>query len=212
MNSEASRVVSRLGTRSGWTHQATAWLLFAPPAVMLGVRWLLQLMVDRAGGVPALPLAPVATAADVMDVLWPVLLGCALLAVVIGLMRRFGSQRVLPVLGVAWLALWLVASGMLVQRYLNRQGLWLQDAQTTPAAAVMAKVLSQQIKAASLRSLGGTELVLSVPGIELPQRLLIEEARSHSFKAGDTLALQLANGRFGGWFVTAWQAAPVAPL
>ncbi len=212
MNSAASRVFSRVGIRSGWTHQATAWLVFAPPAVMLGVRWFLQLLVDRAGGAPALPLAAVATASEVMDLLWPVLVGCALLAVAIGWMRRLGSRRALPVLGVAWLALWLGASGMLVQRHLNREGLWLQDAQATPSPAVMAKVLSQQIKAASLRSLGGSELVLSVPGLALPQRLLIEDARSKSFKAGDALALQLARGRFDGWFVTAWQAPPVGPF
>ena len=62
---------------------------------------------------------------------------------------------------------------------------------------------------------GGTELVLQIDGLEIPNRLLIGDAGAASLKPGDTLALQLVPGRFSGLFVTGWQAAPpvsVSPL
>ena len=59
--------------------------------------------------------------------------------------------------------------------------------------------------------MGGTELILLVPGLALPQRLLIDDAQARPLKPGDRLALQVAKGRFSGLFVTGWQALPAAP-
>ena len=198
-----------------WTAQRTAWLLFAPPAFMVAVRWLLQLIDDRQNAIPALPLAPVSTTAGTLDLLWPVALALALLVAAGLAIRRLGWRRVMPVVGAAWLLVWLAGSGALLQRHLNRQGLFFQE-MNAPAASVeapppvMARVVTGQFKLASLRSLGGTELVLQVGGLEIPQRLLIGDARAAPLKPGDMLALQLAPGRFGGLFVTGWQTAPFA--
>jgi hypothetical protein len=101
----------------------------------------------------------------------------------------------------------------MVQRHFNRQGLFLQDmhaSATAPVARASARVVTARFKPASLRGLGGTELVLQVSGLEIPQRLLIDDARAVPLKPGDTLALQFAPGRFSGLFVTGWQAAPSA--
>lgn len=198
---------------SGRAAQRTAWLLFGPPAFMVAVRWLLQLLDDRQSALPALPLAPVATTAGMLDLLWPPALGLAVL-VAAGLgVRRLGWRRVMPALGAAWLLLWLAGSGALVQRHLNRQGLFLQGMTAAAPAPVQARVVAAQVKPASLRSLGGTELVLWVGGLGVPQRLLIGDGRAATLRPGDTLALQLAPGRFGGLFVTGWQATPpAAPL
>ena len=198
---------------SGWTSQRTAWLLFGPPAFMVAVRWLLQMMDDRQNIVPALPLSPVSTTAGALDLLWPVALALALLVAVGLVIRRLGWRRVMPVIGAVWLLLWLAGSGALAQRHFNRQGLALQGMTTAAPAPVKAKVVTSQFKRPSLRSLGGTELVLQVEGLEIPNRLLIDDARAASFKPGDTLALQLAPGRFSGLFVTGWQAEPaVSPI
>ena len=70
--------------------------------------------------------------------------------------------------------------------------------------------MTRQFKPASLRSLGGTELVLQVGGLDIPQRLLIGDAGAALLKPGDMLALRLVPGRFSGRFVTAWQATPSA--
>ncbi|MBG6072962.1 MULTISPECIES: hypothetical protein [unclassified Polaromonas] len=195
----------------GWTSQRTAWLIFCPPAFMVAVRWLLQLVDDRQNTVPALPLAPVSTTAGALDLLWPVALALALLVGAGLVIYRLGWRRVMPVIGAAWLLLWLLGTGALLQRHLNRQGLLLQGmtaAAAAPQASTRARVVSAYLKPASLRSLGGTEMVLQIDGLDIPNRLLLDDAGAASLKPGDTLALQLAPGRFNGLFVTGWQAAP----
>jgi hypothetical protein len=122
--------------------------------------------------------------------------------------RRLGWRRVMPVIGGAWLLLWLAGSGAMLERHLNRQGLFLQGMNASATAPMMARIVTSQFKPPSLRSLGGTELVLQVAGLEIPQRLLIDDARAAPLKPGDTVALQLAPGRFSGLFVTGWQASP----
>ena len=199
-----------------WTAQRTAWLLFAPPAFMVAVRWLLQLIDDRQSALPALSLSPVSTTAGMLDLLWPVALVLALLVAAWWVIRRLGWRRIMPVAGAAWLLVWLAGSGTLLQRHLNRQGLFLQEMAASAALVealpsqdlVKARVVTHQFKPASLRSLGGTELVLQVGGLAIPQRLLIGDASAAPLKPGDMLALRLAPGRFSGRFVTAWRAMP----
>ena len=201
-----------------WTAQRTAWLLFAPPAFMVAVRWLLQLIDDRQSALPALSLSPVSTTTGMLDLLWPVVLALALLVAAGLVIRRLGWRRVMPVAGAAWLLVWLAGSGALLQRHLNRQGLFLQEMAASAASVeapppqdwVKARVVTRQFKPASLRSLGGTELVLQVDGLDIPQRLLIGDASAAPLQPGDRLALRLAPGRFSGRFVTAWRATPSA--
>ena len=178
---------------------------------MVAVRWLLQLVDDRQSTVPALALVPVSTTTGLPDLLWPVAVVLALLVVAGGVIYRLGWQRVMPVMGAVWLLLWLAGSGAMLERHFNQQGLFLQDmrASASPSAApATARVVTSKFKPPSLRSLGGTELVLQVSGLEIPQRLLIDDVRAAPLKPGDTLALQVSPGRFSGQFVTGWQAIP----
>lgn len=199
------------GALAGWTSQRTAWVLFAPPAALVGLRWLLQLVDDRQSAPPALPLHPVATATGALDLLWPVALGIAGLTVAAWLLRRVGWRRAAPAVGLLWLLIWLAGSGVLLQRHFNREGLFLQDARSSTSAPVTARVLTSRFKPASLRGMGGTELLLLVPGLARPQRLLIDDEQARPLKADDRLALQIAKGRFSGFFVTGWQALPADP-
>lgn len=197
---------------SGWTSQHTAWLLFGPPVLMVGVRWILQLFTDRQNATPALPLLPVGTTTGLLDLLWPVALGLLVLAGAVWGLRRIGTRRALTVLGAAWLLLGLAGSAAMVQRYLNNQGLFLQPSGVMSSAPspVAARVVTSQSKMPNLHSLGGTELVLQVPGLVIPQRLLIDDPQAALLKSGDTLALQLTPGRFSGQFVIGWQIATLA--
>jgi hypothetical protein len=202
------------GAPAGWTTQRTAWLLFGPPAFMVGTRWLLQLADDRQNAAPALPLVPVSTAAGALDLLGPAALALALLLAAGLAVRRLGWQRLMPVMGLVWALLWLIGSGALLQRHVNRQGLLLQGmaAALAPAASaatrVRAQVVASRVKPPSLRSLGGTELVLRVDGLDIPHRLLVTDTGAPLLKPGDALALQFTPGRFSGLFVTGWQALP----
>ena len=215
MNRLVDGNLAQTGLLAGWTAQRTAWLLFAPPAFMLALRWLLRLLEDRQAAAPALPLVPVATTSGLPDLLWPAAMTLAVLAAAGWLVRRLGWRRIAPLAGAAWLALWLVGSGALLQRHLNRQGLLLQSMAAGAAASVTAQVVANPFKRPSLRSLGGANLVLQVPGLEVPHRLLIDDPEAVRLKPGDSLALQLAPGRFNGLFVTGWRpvssALPAAP-
>ena len=205
------------GLLARWTPLHTAWLLFAPPAVAVGLRWVLQLQVDRLSTEPALPLAPVTAPTGMMDLLWPVVVVLAVLGLVGWLKRRLGWARIMPAVGLLWVLLWLGGSAALLRAHLNDEGLFLHDI-TAPRAVpgptfVNAHVLVSQFKQPSLRSEGGVELVLQVPGLSLPHRLLISDPEAMQIKPGDTLALAFSPGRFSGLFVTDWQVTvPAAPV
>ncbi len=202
------------GAPAGWTSQRTAWLIFGPPAFMVAVRWLLQLAEDRQSAISALSLVPVSTTAGTLNLLWPVAVAVVLLGGAGLVMRRMGWRRVMPVLGAGWALLWLVGSGAMLERHLNQKGLYLQDrgASAAPTTSpVSARVVTSKFKPPSVRGLGGTEMVLQVAGLEIPQRLVINDPRAAALKPGDTLALQFSPGRFSGLFVTAWQASSTAP-
>ena len=213
MNRPQTRATPATGAPAGWTSQRTAWLIFGPPAFMVAVRWLLQLADDRQSAIPALSLVPVSTTTGTLDLLWPVAVVLAVLVAAAVVGRRMGWRRVMPVLGAVWLLLWLLGSGAMLERHLNRQGLFLQGmtaSAAAPAVPVTARVVTAKFKPPSLRGMGGTELVLQVGGLEIPHRLLIDEARAASLQPGDMLALQFSPGRFSGLFVTGWQALPSA--
>ena len=210
-----SAAISATGAPAGWSSQRTAWLIFGPPAFMVAVRWLLQLADDRQSALPALSLVPVSTTSGTLDLLWPVAVVLALLVAAGLVVRRMGWRRVMPAFGAVWLLLWLAGSGAMLQRHLNRQGLFLQDMAASAAApgkrmAVTARIVTSKFKPPSLRGMGGTELVLQVRGMPIPYRLLIDDPRAAALKPGDNLALQLAPGRYSGLFVTGWQALPTA--
>lgn len=209
MTSPAVRIAPPTGLLACWTSLQTAWLLFAPPAVLVGLRWVLERLNDRQPGTPALPLLPVSTPDGPLDLLWPVAATLVLLVLSGLLLRRLGWRRAMPLVGVVWVLLWLAGSAALLQRHLNERGLFLHAAAAPGAvsnpASVTARVLASQFKPPSLRGVGGTELVLQVPGLDAPHRLLIYDPQAAQIRPGDTLALQFSRGRFSGQFVTDWQ-------
>ena len=189
------------GAQSPWAQQRVAWWLLAPPAFTVGLRWVLAFLAARQPQVAALSLTPVPAQASVMTLAWS---GLAILVVlgagVVGV-RKLGWRRVMAAAGVVWVALWLGASGALVQRYLNQQNL-----KVLPGA--VAKVLGSQFKPPSPRGAGGTQLYLQLPGLEAPHSVLIDDAAMVRLRPGDALSLELAQGRFDGLFVTGWKAMP----
>ena len=187
------------------TPQRTAWLLFAPPAVLVGLRWVLQWQADRGPQDPVLPLLPFVASQDMWFFLWPVLWTLlALFASVAGTLlaaRRWGWYPV----GRVWLVLWIAAcvagAPALVWRHLNVQGV-------QPLAPVQAQVLGSRTKAPSARGPGGTQLVLRIDTLEPLQQVLLDDPQAAHWKPGQRLVLQWARGRYSGLFITGWQPAP----
>lgn len=181
----------------------TAWVLFAPLAAVAGLRWVLQWLADRAMGAPALPLAPFAGTQDPAGRLASMGGWAALLAVACALVwlawRRWGGRPVRRVLAVGWVALCVAACGALLWRHLNVQGVQAQP-------PVVAEVLGSRFQKPTAHGPGGTLVVLRVPGIEPAQQVLVDDPAAARWQPGQRLRLQWATGRYGGRFVTGWQA------
>ncbi|MDD2712605.1 MAG: hypothetical protein PHU77_06750 [Simplicispira sp.] len=188
--------------------QRTAWLLFAPPAALMALRWLLEWQNDRGPQTPVLPLTPFAPPQDALGALWP-LLG-AVLALLVGVLvtrwaaRRWGGRAVQRAGLLAWVALCVAAGAALLWRHLNVHGV-------QPLAPVPAQVLGSRFTPPSARSVGGTLLVLRVDGIDQTQQVLIPDPQAAQWRPGQRVLLQWARGRSSGLFVTGWQALPAPP-
>ena len=182
----------------------TAWLVLAPPVLMVGLRSVLEVLAARGQQGLALPLTPVSAPSSVMELVWPALAVFAVLAVLVVEIKKRGWRRVLPAVSVAWVLLWLAGSGALIYRHLNQQTL-------RPLASVVAQTLAGQAKRPSLHSTGGTQLFVKVPGYDVPHTVLIDDPQVAQLKPGESLTLRLAQGRFSGLFVAGWQTLAVAP-
>lgn len=184
--------------------QRTVWWLFAPPAALVGLRWVLQWQNDRAPQLPVLPLTPFVATQDVWGLLWPVLWTllalCASVAGTLLAARRWGWRPVGRVWMVLWVAACVAGTAALLWRHLNVRGV-------QPLAPVQAQVLGSRILAPSARGPGGTQLVLRIDTLEPLQQVLIDDPQAAQWRPGQRLALQWARGRYSGWFVTGWQAA-----
>lgn len=189
--------------------QRTAWLLFAPPAALVALRWWLQWQHDRGVQTPLLPLTPFTPPTDAFSVLAPFLLGLLALLTTAFAARwaaqRWGWRPVQRVALVLWFALCLAGAGAALLGHFN-----LQRAQSlTPVAA---QVLGSRFTPPSMRGAGGTQLIVHVFGMEGPQQVLIDDPQAANWKPGQRLLLHWARGGRSGLFVTGWLAleAPVS--
>lgn len=194
---------------SGAARTAWAWLLFAPPAAVVGLRQWLQWETERSATVPVLALIPFAGALDPWS--WLPMLGWVVLGVTIAsvlaraLRRRWGTRALQRTLASAWVLLCVAGAAASLWGFFNVQGL-------QPLAPVQAQVLGSRAQAPSVRSTGGTLLVLQVDGMAQPQQLLLDDPRAAQWPTGQPVQLQWARGRTSGHFVTGWQALPPGTL
>lgn len=187
------------------------WLAFAPPAAVVGLRWVLGWLRDRADPAPAWPVVPFAGAQDPWA--WLPTAGLALLALAVALLilravrRRWGPRALWRLLAGLWLAAALAACAAQVLHFMNLRGL---APQPDPLAA---RVLGSRAVAPSARGPGGTLLVLQLPGDAGPQQLLADDPGAARLAPGQALALHWSRGRWWGRYATGWQLAanPRAP-
>lgn len=199
----AARQAAAAGASGAVNAQRTAWVLFAPPALLVGLGWVLAWLQERGAQVVLLPLTPFEPSPDVWTVLQPALrvLLAALLVLVLALWarRRLGPRRTARALGVAWVALCLAGAAGLVRRDLNVRG-------AEPLPSVPAQVIGSRAKAPSTRGPGGTLLVLNVHSLAQPQQVLVDDPQAAGWRHGQRLVLNWSRGRYQGLFVTGWRA------
>ena len=180
-----------------------AWLLFAPPAAVVGLRQLLQWQTERSATTPVLALGPFAGVQDPWS--WMALLGWGVLGIAVAsvvalaLQRRWGTRVLQRTLAGAWVLLCVAGAAASLSGFFN-----VQDLQ--PLAPVQAQLLGSRAQAPSVRSTGGTLLVLQVEGIAQPQQLLVDDPQVAQWPTGQRVQLEWARGRSSDHFVTGWQA------
>jgi hypothetical protein len=189
----------------------TAWLAFGPLATVVGLRWVLAWLDDRAARLPAWPLQPFAGAQGPLDAAaasaWVLAALLALCAALWWLRRRHGAPLRNRVLAVLWLLLGAAACAAQLYHYLNLSGL------RPEAAPLAARVAGTHFKPPSLRSAGGQLLVLQLAGAPgaAPLQVRIDDPRAQRIAPGQHLLLHWARGRFAGRYVTGWQMADDVP-
>ena len=183
-----------------------AWLLFAPLALLEGLRRVLAWSAERVPLPPAWRLQPFAGQLDpfawIGQLGWA--LGALLLLGLLGwwLRRRWGTRVLLRWLAALWL-LGCVAAGLgLALRQINLRSL-------QPMPEVPAQVLGSHFKEPNLRSLGGTLLVLRIADEPVLQQVLVSDAAAAQLQPGQQIKLLTSVGRAYGRFLTGW--LPAAP-
>ena len=183
--------------------QRTAWVLFAPPALLVGLGWVLAWQQERGAQQVLLPLMPFVPAPEVWTVLQPVLrvllAGILVLVLALWARRRVGTRRVVGALGAAWVVLCLAGAATMVRSDLNVRG-------AQPLPPVPAQVIGSRAKAPSTRGPGGTLLVLRVHSMAQPQQVLLDDPQAAHWRPGQHLLLAWSRGRYQGLFVTGWRA------
>jgi hypothetical protein len=194
----------------GWLalmrRHALLLLVVGPAALMVAVRWWLQWQVDRL----AQPLPPALSPAGDPNALWLtvalVVTGCVVFGVLAWwLVRKPGPapRWLRPVAVALWVLVWLAGTAQAVRSHLNVVG--VQASQPEVLRLVGLKVI-----AASTRSLGGARLYLDWPAQGGLHTVLIDSPDEALLRQPARVQLQVAPGRWQGWYVTGWslEAAP----
>lgn len=200
------------GAASG---RRVAWVLFGPLAAMVGVRWVLAWLDDRAHLPPAWELTDFVGTQDAMArlgaTLWLLLALGLVLGAALWVQRRHGLASMRRMLAALWLLLALAACAAQLRSHLNLRGL---QPQPVPLQARVAGVHAQP---PSLHSTGGQLLVLQLQGEpqDKPLQALVDDPAARALRPGQQLQLDWARGRFGGRYITGWRSsaapAPAAP-
>lgn len=180
--------------------------LLGPVALMVGVRWWLQFRLDRLPDSlpPALSLA--GDPAGLLRTVALVVLGCAAFGLLAWwLVRKPGAptplqRKVLSGLLVAWVLLWLAGTAQAVRSHFNVLGL-------QPARTETLRLVGLKQTPPSLRSAGGARLYLDWPAEGGLHTVTIEAPSEALLRQPPSVQLQLAAGRWHGWYVLGWAVA-----
>ena len=185
-----------------------AWVLFAPLALLGGLRWVLNWQQERAPAAPAWAISPFAGTQDPWAWLRPAGIAIAVLLLLALLARawarRHGTRALRRLLAAGWLLLWAAACAAQLQGFLNLRAPVAQ-------APLRAELLGAHARAPSQRSLGGQLWVLRIAGEDAPQQVLVPDAAAAQVPLHARLNLRWARGRWHGRYLSGWDMLPVQP-
>ncbi len=189
--------------------QRGAWLLFAPLAAWVGLRWVLQWLQDRAPQPAAWPITPFVGAQDPWAWLRPAGMAIAALLHCWPCWRAPGRaamawRALRRLLAAAWLLLWAAACAAQLQAFLNLRAPVAQ-------APLQAELLGAHAQPPSQRSLGGQLWVLRIAGEDAPQQVLVPDAAAAQVPLHARLALHWVRGRWHGRYLSGWDMLPAQP-
>ena len=183
-------------------------LAFGSPFVWVAVRAWLKWLDGRHAPNPAFAIAPLPTSASLGALLLPWLFAAGALVLVAVLLRlwwrRGGARAVKGVLLALWVLAWLGGAAALFVAHANTE-------QLAPLPPAELRVLGLRPRPATLRQVGGSEVVAEVSGLAGPQRLRIDDEHAALWQPGQRLRVVLAHGRFYGLYVTGWGLLEPAP-
>ena len=183
--------------------------LFGPLLALVALRWWLTFQLETSG--QTLPPALSSAGDPEQLMVWVALVSvlAALMGVLVWwLMRKPADplaaarhavhrNRVLQGLFWCWVAVGVWGLTQTWRAHANRLGL-------QPTRTVSLKVVAVQVQPASTRSLGGAKVFLDWPDNGGLHTVLLEPVTEPLLRKPDMLQLQLAPGRWNGWFVLGW--------
>lgn len=180
------------------------WLamVLGPAACVVGTRWWLQFRLERMGVVPPPGLSPAGDPESLIRTLGLVGLACVAFACLAWwLVRKPGPWRGHPAFKWTLLGIWVLACGLgtlqAVRSHFNALGLSATRIETL-------RVVGLRAQPPSLRSPGGTRLFLDWPAQGGLHSVLLESFPDTPDSRPALLQLQLAPGRWQGWYVLGW--------
>ncbi len=200
----------------GWLRRYAVQLAVLAPAVLwVMVREWLQWRLAQLGAVLPPPLNPAGDPVALMRNIALVLLAClAFAALAWWLVRKPGPARYrLPpgrlawVLLALWVVLWLAGAAQAVRSQLNVLGV-------QPAHGETLALVGVRQSPPTLRSVGGAQLYLDWPAQGGLHTVLVESPSPALLAQPPKVLLQVAPGRWHGWYVLSWSvpgADPTAP-
>ncbi len=193
------------GPRAWLRRHAVLLAAIGPVALMVAVRWWLQWRLDRQDQALPAALSPASDPNAVMLTVVLVTLGClAFGGLVWWLVRKPGplSRGVrVGALGL-WALVWLAGSAQSVRSHFNAVG--VQASRTE-----VLRLVGLKVSAPSLRSVGGARLYLDWPEQGGLHTVLIESPTEALLRQPARVQLQLAPGRWGGWYAVGWSLVPL---
>ncbi len=190
-----------------WQRLLVAVGLLLPLVVLVLVRaWLHFPLRGAAGGLPpelALASEPDAFLSNLATVAGGLVVAGLLVWWLLGSRVRWVIRTTLWSLLLGWVLLWTAGTVQMVRSHLNQVGL-------KPSHSETLRVVAVRLEKPTVRGPGGARVYLDWPAQGGLHTTLIENPGEALLRQPERLTVEVAPGRWRGWFVVGWSLPDVA--